>query len=240
MDGKKPLYSILITTYECHGHGVQFIKENLNAIVTQTYRPIQVVVSDHSRDDAIEQAVSATDTSGVEIIYKRYTEHYGSPCHNWNNTLLYATGDYLHYFALDDRLRDEHTVGDIVTYAENNRGSRWFATGNIVEPRGNTFMPSWNDTILSKNTLSGPSAIVLRKDLRHIQLDPTFIYFLDLDWYYRLYKEAGVPNCIKRICWINRFGTHNLTNTVCTSQSISEERKLLIAKYGDPLPRSPA
>lgn len=235
-----PLYSILITSYECHGYGVQFIKENMEAIISQEYRPIQVVISDHSKNDDIENVISAMDTSGVEVIYKRYEEHYGNPCHNWNNALLYATGDYIHYLALDDRLYDKKSVMTIVNYAEKNKESRWFATAHITEPENTKFIPRWNDNILIKNTISGPSAIVIRKDLRHIRLDPAFIYNLDLDWYYRLYKEAGVPNCIGDPCWINRCGPHQLTRVVCTAENNRREDEHLIKKYGYPLPRSPA
>ena len=235
-----PLYSILITSYECHGYGVQFIKENMEAIISQEYRPIQVVISDHSKNDDIENVISAMDTSGVEVIYKRYEEHYGNPCHNWNNALLYATGDYIQYLALDDRLYDNKSVMSIVQYGETNKQSRWFATAHITDPENTKFIPRWNDNILIKNTISGPSAIVIRKDLRHIRLDPAFIYYLDLDWYYRLYKEGGVPKFITLHCWINRSGPHQLTRVVCTAENNRREGEYLIKKYGYPLPRSPA
>jgi glycosyltransferase involved in cell wall biosynthesis len=240
MSGENPLYSIIITAYECHAYGVQFIEENMAAIISQTYRPIQVVISDHSKNDNIENVISGMDMCGVNVIYKRYEEHYGNPCHNWNNALLYATGDYIHYLALDDRLYDIQSVASIVKYAENNKTSRWFAIGHITEPENKNFIPRWNDNILVKNTISGPSAIVLRRDLRHIQLDPAFTYYLDLDWYYRLYKEAGVPNCIGYPLWINRRGPHQLTRTVCTAENNKREDQLLIKKYGYPYPRSPA
>lgn len=41
-------YSILITSYECYGKGAEFLRENLLSVFSQTYRPIQCIISDHS------------------------------------------------------------------------------------------------------------------------------------------------------------------------------------------------
>lgn len=232
------LYSILITSYECYGKGAEYLKENLINVFSQKYRPIQCIVSDHSKDNAIEDMVQTLDTNGVEFIYVRYSENYGNPCSNWNNALKYANGDYIHYLAMDDRLASEDSVKNVVEFM-NQTKSKWIAVSHTTTHDTQKFTPRWNDNILQANTISGPSAVVLDKSLKHIMLDPEFTWFLDLDWYYRIYTEAGPPNIYDNITFLNRIHPHQLSHTICSSQEYrNNEYNKLIAKYGNPLPTS--
>ena len=111
-------FTLLITSYECKGMGKIFLEESMKAIVQQTYRPIQVVISDHSKDAVIKDYIGSLNHQDIELIYTPYAENYGSPCHNWNNALKYATGDYIQYLALDDMLAHPRAV-------ENERFSKF-------------------------------------------------------------------------------------------------------------------
>ena len=230
-------YSILITSYECYGKGAEFLKENLLNVFSQTYRPIQCIVSDHSKDDVIKNMVDTLDTNGVEFLYLKYSEHYGNPCHNWNNALKYCTGDYIHYLCMDDRLASPNAVEETVSFMKRSN-AKWIACSHIVDPTGHKFTASWNNTILQNNSISGPSAVVLHKSLKHINLDPTFIWFLDVDWYYRLYKEVGKPTIYDNILFINRSHSLQLSSTVCNTERQKYETNLLHLKYGSVLPNS--
>jgi len=230
-------YSILITAYECYGKGAEFLRENLLSVFSQTYRPIQCIISDHSKDDVIKEMVNTLDTNGVECLYVKYSENYGNPCHNWNNALQYCTGDYIHYLAMDDRLAYQDAVQDTVNFMKTHN-PKWVACSHIVYPAGYKFTPRWNSNILQCNTISGPSAVVLDKSLKHIKMDPTFIWYLDLDWYYRIYKEVGPPTIYDNVLFINRIHNLQLTNTVCNIKRQKHETKLLRLKYGSPLPTS--
>jgi glycosyltransferase involved in cell wall biosynthesis len=232
-----PQYSILITTYECSGKGKEFLEENLSMIVNQSYPNIQVIISDHSKDDEIENFVNTFDKKNLELIYTRYTEHYGNPCHNWNNALQYASGDYLHYLAMDDRFYDIDVIEYIVNFMEHKKDISWVATAHQLDPANLIFIPKWDQRIFfGMNTISGPSAIIIRKTIKHITLDPEFLYFLDLDWYYRLFDVAGPPFIIKKICWVNRVSPYQLSHTVCTEELKNLEKIKLINKYQNFLP----
>ena len=224
------LYSILITSYECYGKGAELLKENLLAVFSQTYRPIQCIVSDHSKDGAIENMIKTLDPKGVEFIYVRYSEHYGNPCHNWNNALKYATGDYLHYLAMDDKLAYTGAVQDVVAYMKSTN-AKWVAVSHITSNDGRQFTPRWNNNILQDNTISGPSAVVIHKSLKHITLDPQFIWLLDVDWYYRLFKEVGEPVIFNCVIFINRIHSLQLTNTICNDTLKETEHINIFKKY---------
>jgi GT2 family glycosyltransferase len=215
------------------------LKKNLEAVFSQTYRPLQCVVSDHSRDDVIENMVRNLNPNGVDFIYVRYAENYGNPCHNWNNALKYATGDTIQYAAMDERPAHPNAIADAIQFM-NKTGAKWIACGHVDEPGdGNPFIPSWNPYILyGNNTVSGPAASIIRSMLKHIQLDPTFSWLLDVDWYYRIYLVAGPPVIFPNVTYVNGVGDHQLTNTVNLQPRRDIENALIRHKYGMNLPTS--
>jgi len=225
------VYSALVTTYECDGKGVGFTTDCLHSIISQTYRPIQCVVSDHSKDDKIETAVRSLDTKGVEVIYVRYSENYGSPCHNWNNALKYATGQFLHYIAMDDRLAHPMAVSDVVEHM-NQTGSQWVAVSCQFDPVSEgCHFPRWTGNILHENTIGGPTKVVIRDTLKHIQMDPRFIWVLDMDWFHRLFLAAGPPSFfVDTITYIDRHHPDQLTKKL-TSVEKAREHEDLLRKY---------
>lgn len=240
-----PKYSVLITSYECHGNGCIYLRHNLDILMSQTYRPLQVVVSDHSKDNGIESMIQTeflqkAKNTDVDLVYTRYTENYGNPCANWNNAAKYAAGDLWHFFALDDFLANADSIKNVVAAANENLDENWFVCSHQVYPYGGHFRAGWNNNILQKNSISGPSAVVLRKKLHYVLLDPQFIWFLDLDWYYRLYiANDCIGACsIPTVIWINRYHDAQLSNTVCDDVRQRREKHLLIQKYGYPFPTS--
>ena len=227
------LYSILITTYECHGKGVEMTRKNLESIFGQTYRPIQVVVSDHSKDDKIEKLVKSMDSSGVEVIYSRYRENYGNPVWNWNNALQYATGDLIRYFAMDDYFGDEDALETTVEYINIFNDKEWFVNATKIMPIGQLFMPKFNDLLLYQNTIGGPSAVTIRSSLKDIRMNPEFIMYLDTEWYYRLYNKVGKPVIIPYADWQNYIHSNQLSQSVCNQESNIKELNKLYELYGD-------
>ena len=233
------MFSILITSYECHGKGVDLLRENLMTVFSQTYRPLQCIVSDHSRDNIIEDMVKTLDTNGVDLVFVKYSENYGNPCHNWNNALEHCVGEYIQYLAMDERYYYDNAIQDIVKFMKISN-AKWIACSQLIYPINTKFTPRWNDNILQCNTISGPAAVILDKSLKHIKLDPGFIWYLDLDWYYRIYLEVGPPLIYDNITYIGRIHEFQLSNTICSNTEFQEaERSALIVKYGKPLPSSP-
>lgn len=231
-------FSVLITSYECYGKGEQLLQENLITVFSQTYRPLQCIVSDHSRDNKIENMIKTLNTNGVDFIYVRYSENYGSPCHNWNNALKYSTGDYIHYMAMDERYASETSVQGVVDFMKIS-SAKWIACYQLVDPMNTTYIPRWNNNILQVNTIGGPATIVIDKSLKDITLDPQFIWYLDTDWYFRLYQAAGHPVIYNSIFFIGRIHEFQLTNTVCSNPDLVKcENERMVTKYGSPLPNS--
>jgi GT2 family glycosyltransferase len=225
------LYSVIITTYECYGKGKDLLKENLESLCLQTYENIECVITDHSRDNIIENFVKEfVFPKNIFLIYIRYSENYGNPSHNWNNGLKHANGEFLHTLCIDEKYAKPNSITNIVNFMKNNN-SKWIACSQFVEPANYVYIPKWNPNILTNNTLSGNGSIIIKKDLKHINFDPQFIWFLDTDYYYRLFLEAGIPDIFNEIIYIGRIHENQLTSKVCDLKRRNNELNLLRIKY---------
>jgi cellulose synthase/poly-beta-1,6-N-acetylglucosamine synthase-like glycosyltransferase len=61
MDKNKPLITIIIPCYEMRGEGVSFLNFSLEKIYSQSYKNIEVLISDQSNNSDIFEAVKAWD-----------------------------------------------------------------------------------------------------------------------------------------------------------------------------------
>jgi hypothetical protein len=110
------------------------------------------------------------------------------------------------------------------------------ACAQRTEPQNNVCVPFWNPNIINCNTISGPTAVIIRSSLKDIMLDPQFFYYIDTEWYYRLGKRAGPPVIFDRITYIGRIHDLQMTNTFSTPARIALESERLHQKYGPQLP----
>src|SRR5690606_32499532 len=105
--------SIAIPCYEMNGRGAFFLDYNLSKISTQTHPDIEVVISDHSKNDVIWDRANEW-SSRLNIKYCRYTEHYGSSSANTNNAIRHSSGDIIKILCQDDYLYSDHAIETIV------------------------------------------------------------------------------------------------------------------------------
>jgi hypothetical protein len=141
-------------------------------------------------------------------------------------------GTYLHYVAMDDWFAHPHAVTDVVKYM-NDTGAQWTAVACQYDPVSDgVHIPRWTGDILHENTIGGPTGVVIRHTLKHVRLDPRFIWVLDIDWFYRLFLAAGPPSFfVKTFTYINRHHPNQLTNQLTTSEKEAEHADILI-KHG--------
>jgi glycosyltransferase involved in cell wall biosynthesis len=77
--------SICIPTWEQYGRGVEFLKNNFEQILKQTYKDFNVIISDHSKDDNIK-SLCENYSSQIKIKYFKNENHFGNGPANTNNT----------------------------------------------------------------------------------------------------------------------------------------------------------
>jgi dTDP-4-dehydrorhamnose reductase len=230
---EKPFFSIAIPAYGYGGKGAEFLNDNFKKLNTQTFKDFEIVVSDHSIDDTIKMIC---DKWSERLNIKYYKNEYGrgmiSP--NLNVAMKYSNGKWIKILFQDDFLYDENSLKNQYNALELTPNIKWLITTFCHSNDGinfyNLYNPKLSDNIWSgANTLGNPSNLtILNKDL--IFFDEELNWYMDCEYYYRLFLKYGPPTIIPQITVVNRTHGNGLTNTI--SQEIkNKELKMLIKKY---------
>lgn len=224
--------SICIPTWEQYGRGVEFLKNNFDRFITQTYQNFNVIISDHSINDEIKLLCNEYSDK-FNIKYVRNKKHLGNGPSNTNNTIINADGEIIKIIFQDDFLYQDDALELIVNEFKNN-GCYWLVSGcNHTIDNGLTFtnfmVPRWNDYILMGiNTISSPSVLSFKNDSPCL-FDEELTMLMDCELYYQLYIRYGLPKIIQKPLITNRIHQHQIS--ALYRKNMSEEVKYVKKKY---------
>jgi glycosyltransferase involved in cell wall biosynthesis len=216
-----PKISICIPSYEANGRGVEFINKNIQSILSQTYKNMEIVISDHSKNDDIENYIKGLGLDN--IVYLRNTENIGFPAHNTNNAIKNSSGDYIKLMNLDDFIVGEDTLQLMVNLLLNE--GKWVISGCIHYDYGNG---SWTNPIIPKiegdgrhlirgiNFVGCPSVGLIPRDE---YFDTEVLYMIDCELWYRMFIKYGYPGVLKDYRISVGIGDHTLTSQWALKQS---------------------
>lgn len=109
-----PLVSICIPTF----NGELFIRETIDCVLKQDYKPLEIIVSDdHSTDrtlEIIEELLTPTD-----LTFKIFRHDRLGLGNNWNYCIKNAQGKYIKFLLQDDRIYPE-CISKLVELFEKN------------------------------------------------------------------------------------------------------------------------
>lgn len=227
----KPKVSICIPTYNMH-RGIEYLDYSLSIIAQQSYQPIEVVISDHSLDAAI-QNLCEMYKSTIDILYIKNKENRGSSSANLNNAVKNSTGELIRVLFQDDFLLNKFSIENHVNSLLSS-DARWSITAcmhyeddsGLIDPHN----PFFNHDILFTNTLSSPSTLLVYKD-SYMEFDRNLLYYMDTDVYKRLYCVYGLPDICGTANVANRRHANQVTNTLVDSGVIQTERDYLKNKH---------
>jgi len=211
-----PLISIAIPTYEMHGKGAEFLNFALNGIYHQTYKNIEVVVSDHCLNDEIKNVCDSWFSRGLSINYLKNIEARGSSSANINNALQASTGKYIKILFQDDFLCRADAIEKTVSAFKKEPNKKWLVSACEHSNDGvhlyRPFYPKYHDDIhLGNNTISSPSVITLYND--DVELfDQKLIWLMDVELYKRTYIKHGAPIVLNDITVVNRTWERQISN----------------------------
>jgi len=213
------MISICIPTYEAKGKGVFFLKKNINSILSQTYKDFEVVISDHSKDNEIENYVK--NLKNDKIIYIRNTENIGYPAFNTNNAISKVNGEYVKLMNMDDYMESNTLLENM--YRGFTLGYKWVITSfkhfnydtntffNPLVPRING---DGKHLLKGVNTIGCPSVVMMPKN---IFFDTKVEYMIDCELWYRLFDKFGLPLVINGYGLTIGMGDHTFSSQL-TSQ----------------------
>ncbi len=195
------------------GSGHVFLRESFDILLRQTFKDFDVVVSDHSKNDAISKLCDEFK-SFFDIHYYRNIEGVGLSSPNINKAITLATGKLIKILFLDDFLYDETSLEVIVKHFDLEN-DYWMVTACEHSRDGKTFYrpfyPTYNDHIhLGWNTISSPSVLTI-KNGQPLLYDENLVWLMDVEYYKRLHDAYGAPKILTAITVVNRTGEHQGT-----------------------------
>jgi glycosyltransferase involved in cell wall biosynthesis len=191
-----PLISIVIPTYEMKGQGVSFLKRCLDSIEKQVEvypEDIEVVISDQSNNDAIEQFCK---TSTLPVQYYPTTTGRGIAAHNLNTGIARAKGQYIKILFQDDLLVEVNHLATIIETIKRTKtlciltGATHTRDGidfyNSISPQNNPYF------LFGNNTVSSPSVLtVAKRIIDTIPFDENLKLLFDCDFYFQLFSQCN-------------------------------------------------
>ena len=229
--------SVAVPTFEYYDRGVEVLDDMFRTISIQTLKDVEVVISDHSVNDDIEN-YCARDEYNLNIKYIRNEEGRGNPSINTNNALDNCSGEIIKIFQQDDFFYDTEALEKMYR-AMTNSSKKWFACGAIhTRDDGHTFfnpmLPKWDDKIILEdqhNFVGGVSVTSIKQEVK-TRYDPDLRMLLDVDFYYKNMLDYGMPILYQDVLICNRVRDTDTLMAEVSDEDIQEEFKYCHKKYG--------
>jgi glycosyltransferase involved in cell wall biosynthesis len=198
--------SVCIPTYEFRGEGVKYLSEIFDGLRKQTFQDFEIVISDHSKDDAIHDFCRESSEE-FSITYMKNPNDRGYQASNINCVIENAEGRIIKLIMQDDLFVDDKSLEKIKN-AFDESGCKWLFHGFTHTTDGKEThrdcVPEWADMLLEGNNLLGsPSCIAFLNDSK-MYLDRKLKLLVDTEFYHRMRMENGLPHIIPDILIANR------------------------------------
>lgn len=232
------MISIIIPTYEMKGMGTSFLRRALDSINKQVLDPIhsiEVIVSDHSKNDQIARFIK-TYASRFPIRHCLNSTGHGNISQNTNFGITQAQFPYAKILFQDSFLLETNYLNTVAEIITNHSPDYIFTSAahlnnsieisNEIHPHNNEFL------LFGQNTASEPSTLTLKTKLaQQILFDENLKLLMDCDFYYRLFSEPSLrgffENSIHAVIGVWSGQTQNELN----GYTVISELKHLLKKY---------
>jgi glycosyltransferase involved in cell wall biosynthesis len=223
--------SICIPTYEVGGRGVLLLNNLINSILIQEYTNFEIVISDQSINNDIEEYINSLCLSNLR--YFKYLDNLGSPTYNTNNAVEKSLGDYIKIMFMDDYFEDQTVLTQMVFGLET---SEWVLCGfkhknidsdilyNPIIPR---IDGDGKHLLYGLNYIGCPSVCLIPKN---IFFDTEVKYMFDCELWYRLFIIYGTPKIINEHKIIVTTGNHSLTHQLSSKYDEMLKTDILYCK----------
>jgi glycosyltransferase involved in cell wall biosynthesis len=223
------MISICIPTYEMKDKGIEYLEYSFNILYSQIYKNFEIVISDHSTNDNIEELCKQWNQV-LNINYFKNEYKRGISSSNINNAIKNAKGDIIKVLFQDDFLYDEHSLEKQLKCFKGN----WMVTAcchyngiEIYKP----FYPQYHNKIqYGQNTISSPSVLMFKNE-DIIEFDENLFWLMDVDYYKRMYDKFGLPDICNYITVVNREHENQVSNTLATEERRKIELEYIVQKY---------
>lgn len=236
-----PKVSICIPTYK----QVEYLRKTLNSVLAQDFHDYELIVSDDSSDNSVEDLLKEFDFKG-RLKYYRNAIALGSPV-NWNYSIKLATGDYIKILHHDDYFTSEHSLSKFVKFLDDNPKSSFAFSGTVIDllalktkkihscsNKQFSKMVHQPDRLFFSNYIGAPSATIIRRDSL-LFFDESMKWLVDVDWYMQLiYKNSNVVFSKEPLICTVHGGEGQITQSVYSDKEVQvREHAYVFDKLGE-------
>ncbi len=223
---RNPLISVCIPTFEQYGHGVKNLAKLLDSLKTQKGIQFEIVVSDNSKDNAIDDLCKRFPM--LNIKYVRNDRKVGIS-NNTNNAIEHASAERIKIMYMDDILLQEDAL--LLFYNALNKKKWAVSKTRKVDAHGRistSHTPMWNEDILKgNNTMGMPSILAFHKN--EFRFDPKLKTLLDCDFMWQMWDKYDAPALITQHLVGQRY--HDNSTSTKQGSFIEKESEYLKTKY---------
>lgn len=222
-----PLVSVCIPTY----NGARYLRETLESVLNQSYRSIQIVVSDDNSVDKTRDIVDELRDERFTIIH--HTRSLGAEA-NWNAACTPAAGTYLKLLCQDDLLLPDCLERQVEILESNASASFVWSPRDVISPGGRSLLKSRGyrprqpsvtladvarDVVRSgTNPFGEPCAVLMRKSAFDSTNGFHGSYVIDLNMWIDLLR-SGSATFLNRTLSQFRISASSWTSTLRTEHS---------------------
>lgn len=191
----KRLISICIPAYK----RTDYLVRLLDSIAVQTYQDFEVVVTDDSPDNSVEEIVQKYPALNIRCF--KNNPALGTPA-NWNYGISLAKGDWIKLMHDDDWFSSPDSLQQFADAIVRHPEVSFFfsAYANVYEDTGYVkpmFLSAFWEKALKKNTsvliadnVVGPPSVTLHRNDKRVWYDTSMKYVVDIDFYIRYLEQA--------------------------------------------------
>jgi glycosyltransferase involved in cell wall biosynthesis len=189
--------SVCIPAYK----NADFLRRNLDALTTQTFKDFDVILSDDSPDESV--ATIAREYNGrLQIIYLKNDPAKGTPA-NWNFAMQHATGEFLKLMHDDDWFASDTALQEFYDCLVNNPGVDFcFSAFNNVHISSGKVEPVYCSKFhqgllkksrynLFKRNFIGPPSVVFQRNRGDLTYDENLKWLVDFEGYIRFMSSSS-------------------------------------------------
>lgn len=239
-----PLITVVIPVR----NGSNFIRAAIESVLYQTYRAVQVFVSDNCSEDDTESIVRAYQAADNRIVYIRHPENIGM-LNNFNFCLRNIKTPYSvllphdDYFCSDTALEKaiaviEQSPAIATVYSHMKFVDDWGCTIAIKKYKDTGLVNSerlLRQSIMTTRNMYGLPVLIRSSAMATVEFDARFTYAGDVEWSYAIARGQSIYR-IDEVLIANRFHGGNATPRI--AKFAHQQFRLLAEKYGITLSRT--
>ena len=130
MTRNKGLVSVCIPTY----NGEQYLKQTLDSVLNQTYKNIEIIITDDLSSDDTENIIKSYHDERIKYFVN--TQRSGL-AGNWNESLKKSSGEFIKILCQDDLLMPD-AVEKQVNALNSSDASCVIGNTTVINSRGET------------------------------------------------------------------------------------------------------